>query len=219
MKNLIKIKYTLLVLGLVAFGLQTPAIATTTFGLVGHNNPDQIFASVDFTYEPDSGKISVSLDNSSKFDARLTAFAFNVPDTVTGVDSFSGPVNWTASFSPDGINTPGQFGKFDLAGLTGSNFNGGSPNDGIAPRGTLNFEFLLTGSGLDMLTEDSFLGLMSEQGPGNSNYDPQSFIARFQRVGVDGRGSDVAVVPIPATAWLLASGLVGLVGVRRRLRS
>jgi hypothetical protein len=216
MKNLMKLKCVALLLGLVAFGLQTPTWAATSFDLVGFNFPVQILASVDFTYDSNLRKISVSLMNKSEFDARLTAFAFNVPDNVTGVNVFTGPANWSDSFSPNSINTPGQFGQFDLAGITGSNFNGGDPNDGIPPSSTFDFEFLLNGTGLDGLTEDSFLGLLSY--PGNPNDNPQPFIARFQRVGSDGEGSDVAVVPIPAAAWLLGSGLVGLLALRRRFR-
>jgi hypothetical protein len=204
-----KLKWGLLLLGLMTFGLQTPTCASTSFDLFGVNFPDQVSASVDFQY--DSGQIDLSIMNNSDFDARLTAFAFNVPDSV-GFVSFSGPSGWSASFDRDGINTPGQFGKFDLAGLTGRNFLGGFPNDGIPPASIFDFTFGLSGD-LSGLTEDSFLGLLSD--PGN-NDNPQPFIARFQRVGPDGEGSDVAVVPIPATLLLFGSGLLGLVGLRRR---
>lgn len=213
MKNLMKLKGVLLLLGLVTFGLQATTWAATSFDLFGVNFPNQISASVNFAYDSDLGKINVSLTNNSDFDARLTAFAFNVPDDVTGVAGFTGPSGWSKSFDPDNINTPGQFGQFDLAGITGPNFNGGDPNDGIPPLSAFDFEFLLNGTGLDVLTEDSFLDLLSYPG---TNDNPQSFIARFQRVGLDGEGSDVAVVPIPATLLLFGSGLMGLVGLRRR---
>ena len=213
MKNLVRLKCILLILGLVTFGLQTTIWAATTFDLVGVNFPDQISASVNFAYDSSLGQIDVSLTNNSDFDARLTAFAFNVPNNVTGVSNFTGPSGWSESYDPDNIDTPGQFGKFDLAGLTGPNFNGGDPNDGIPPTSTFDFAFVLMGSGLNGLTEESFLGLLSDPG---KNDNPQPFIARFQRVGPDGEGSDVAVVPIPAAVWLLGGGLIGLVGLRRR---
>jgi len=214
MKNLLKLKSVLLLLGLITFGLQAPTWAATTFDLFGVNYPDQVAASVNFAYNSGSGQIDLSLTNNSDYDARLTGFAFNVPDSVTGVSSFTGPSGWAESFDPDNISTPGQFGKFDLAGLTGPNLNGGDPNDGIPPASTFNFTFVLAGAGLDGLNENSFLGLLSDPG---KNDDLQSFIARFQRVGPDGEGSDVAVVPIPATLLLFGSGLTGLLLIRRRL--
>jgi hypothetical protein len=213
MKDLLKLKWVLLLLGLITFGLQAPAWAATTFDLFGFNYPDQVAASVNFAYNSGSGQIDLSLTNNSDYDAKLTGFAFNVPDKITGVSGFTGPSGWSESFDPDNINTPGQFGKFDLAGLTGPNFNGGDPGDGIPPSSTFDFTFVLLGSDLDLLTENSFLGLLSDAGRNDS---PQPFIARFQNVGLDGSGSDVAVVPIPTTLLLLSSGLLGLVGVRRR---
>jgi hypothetical protein len=52
---LMKLRCALLLLGLVVFGLQKPALATTSFDLVGFNFPDQILASVDFTYDSNLG--------------------------------------------------------------------------------------------------------------------------------------------------------------------
>ena len=216
MKKEMKLKCILLILGLVAFGFQTSPWAATTFDLYGVNFPDQVSATVNFSYDPDLGQIDISLKNSSDFDARLTAFAFNAPSNVTGISGFTGPSGWSESFDPDNIKTPGQFGKFDIAGLTGPNFNGGDPNDGIPPTSTFYFTFTLLGSNLDGLNEDNFLDLLSASG---KNDNPQSFIARFQRVGSDGEGSDVAVVPIPAPLILFGSGLMFILGLKRKFRA
>lgn len=185
-------------------------------------NDDTLSASVDFTYNPVSYEVSIDVTNTSaNFDPRLTAFAFNLPANVTGF-SFSGPAGWSGKLAWDGINTPGQLGKWDLAALTGPNFNGGSPNSGIARDATAHFSFTLAGSNLGALTEASFLDLPSKgyAGPEVLYY----FAARFQQTGPDGEGSDVAVdpppsVPEPGTLLLFAMGL-GACGVplRRRAR-
>jgi hypothetical protein len=213
MEKILSLKWLIALMWLITFGLQAPTWAASTFNLSGVNFPDQISASVNFAYDSDSKQIDVSITNNSDFDARLTAFAFNVPGNVTEVSSFNGPSGWSESFDPDNINTPGQFGKFDLGGLTGPNFNGGDPNDGIPPVSAFYFTFVLAGIGLEGLDEDSFLGLRSDAVKGDN---PQSFIARFQRVGPDyGEGSDIAVAPIPSTLLLLGSGLICLIGIRR----
>jgi hypothetical protein len=189
----------------------------------------ELSAEVLFTYtalDADSGRVDVSVTNTSTaYDPRLTGFGFNVPVAVTGLESFSGPTGWTGSYDSNGINTPGNFGFFDAAALTGPNLNGGSANVGIARGDTLDFSFVFAGSGMLGLTETSFLNLFSYDPPRGSTHDTQYFIGRFQRVGADGEGSDVALpgpprsVPEPTTLLLSGLGLLGAAALRRRQRT
>lgn len=203
---------------LLVFGF-APSAWTDSFTLQGVNYPSQISADVDFNYSYvgdnsyADGTFNISITNTSSITSSLTAFAWNIPESVgiSGASSFGNPTGWGFVVSNDGINTPGQFGKFDSAGITGPNFNGGNVADGIPQGSTFNFEFGIKGSGLDLSASD-FLNTLSAPGPGQSN--PQNFIARFQ--GLPDGGSDVAVVPEPTTIVLLGFGMVGLLGFGRK---
>jgi PEP-CTERM motif len=203
------------------------------FTLEGETFND-LSASVLFSYTgltDGSGRIDISVTNtSSAFDPRLTGFAFNLPGapTVTGISGFTSSLSgWESSYDPNDINTPGQFGFYDAAALTGPDFNGGSPNAGIARGVTGNFSFTLAGSGMLGLTESSFLSLLAFDPLGAPNESEQYFIGRFQQVGLLGESSDVAIptgppttppsdVPEPTTLLLSGLGVLGLTAVRRK---
>lgn len=214
----------------------TASAAPMLFTLEGETYGD-LSASVLFTYTgltSTTGRVDVSVTNTSGGafweDPRLTSFAFNLPGGVTGLSAFtSSRSGWGSSHSSNNIDTPGNFGRFDVAALTGPNFNGGSPNSGIARNGTANFSFGVGGTGMMGLTENSFLGMLSYDAPGGPNEAEQYFIARFQRVGLFGLGSDVATpagapttppptssVPEPTTLLLSGLGLLGLTALRRK---
>jgi hypothetical protein len=165
-----------------------------TFHLVGFEDPN-LSAEVNFTYA--GGVITVSITNNTSIlsspDARLTAFAFNLPANV-GVLSFSTlHPGWGSVAQLNAIDTPGLFGFYDVAAITGPNFHGGNPEAGIPPGATFQFSFELQGSGLaSIIDEFVFLGEFSYSRPRPVEFT-QYFIARFQRTGLDGEGSDVAI--------------------------
>ena len=190
--------------------------------LQGVNDPS-LTANVLLTYDASLGQLSLAVTNTAaNYAPRLTGFGFNLPTDVTGISAFtSTPAGWSYSFDRDDINTPGQFGFYDAAGLTGANLNGGSPNLGIPIGSTFVFTFGFSGSNLGSLSESSFVNLLAFDPSGNPDENEQSFIARFQRVGSNGEGSDVAIPTsihnVPEPTSLLLSG-IGFLGLASRLR-
>jgi hypothetical protein len=165
-----------------------------TFHLFGFEDPN-LSAEVNFTYG--SGVITVSITNNTSMlsspDARLTAFAFNLPANVRVLSFSTSHEGWGSLAQSNAINTPGLFGFYDVAAITGHNFHGGNPNAGIPPDATFEFSFQLEGSGLSSLMDESaFLDEFSYSRPRPVEFI-QYFIARFQRTGLDGEGSDVGI--------------------------
>jgi hypothetical protein len=188
------------------------------FQIRGVNYPNKIFGTVQFDYYV-TGVLEITIANTSSIQSALTAFAFNAPDCITGVDDFVGPNDgWKAIYDPNDINTPGNFGHFDIGAITGPNFSGGKPLNGLWTGEMATFWITLKGSGMDQLTVADFLNLESEIGNSGT---PTEFIARYQAIGCRCDGSDVAIpspVPVPGALFLLGPGLVGLVFSRVRKR-
>lgn len=219
--------------------------ASIVYETSGVSFPGTISATVTMEYTPLDKKLEFWVDNTSSVESYITGFAFNVPSAVTGiidpvgfiatkddgaVDIEGDPPEWSAlviidgvNEKMDGINTPGPFGFFDMAAVTGKskNLGGGKIANGIAPdMGAFYFAFILTGqnpndtSDIEALITGDF-DILSDLGNGNGIAQP--IVVRFQSLPND--ESDVSVVPIPSAILLLGSGLLSLVGIRKKFIS
>lgn len=209
--------------------ISAQAVLTNPFTVVGVNDTNNT-AQISFDITDQTANtltLDIKITNTSPlFDPIITGFAFNSPSDVTSLDSFSfsGVSMWDAALILGGIGTPQSFGMFDVCAEEGNNpgqCSGGNPNNGITMGNMATFVFDFVGTGLDLLTESSFLDVES-MCPTQGSCTEVPFLARFQRTGMDGNGSDVAVpgdpgpLPEPGILGLMGVGLLGFSLARRR---
>ena len=156
-----------------------------------------------------SGVLTIELTNTSPEDngGFITAFVFNNPGgMISSVSLSSTDLDFGLIGGPSfngGIDAP-PFGSFDI----GASIGNGRPARGISVGNTETFTFALTGAGLDLLDEQSFVEELSD-----SRKNRKFFVVRLK--GFDDDGSDkvpAKTVPEPGALFLLGAGLAGFLG-------
>jgi hypothetical protein len=182
-----------------------------------------------------NASLTLILDNlsSTASGGKIVGVALNLPfvsgSSITGL-SFTGPnTNFVSLGLTDNDVNASPLGYFDFGsstvsgvGMGSASWQNGFPNAGIAVNSSGTFTFTFTGSNLGALSTLDFINAVA---PGNTQGPSQFIAVRFQGFdGVNAGRSDKVggfipssppTVPVPASAWLLLSGL-GSMGVLAR---
>ena len=155
-----------------------------------------------------SGKVTIEVnaDNSPDMDftKSISSLFFNVTGTVTSVSTSGSDATWTAVVNSPAVTAGSSgLGVFNISGSTT-----GSNSDDVI--------FTLYAASGTWSTAASVLAFNSAGFDAAANFTDQSYGQYCGKTGWVGEGSPV---PIPPSALLLGSGLLGLVGFGWRKRS
>lgn len=202
----LKVMHAGVMLLTLAIGAAT-AQAATIVDFTGNTNGSLASGTITLDLAADQLSFTASMTNTSPFNAVLTGFGFDLGSSLLysgSPDPITNPAGVNFDFTDGDLGNVPQFASanLDFGYLTGANFAGGNPGDGLSAFQTMNF--MISGSFAGMTEAEILSGLF----------------VRFQQVGLDGELSDVAnptPIPEPASLLLFGTGLAYL--ARRRMRS
>ena len=185
-----------------------------TITIIGHETGQASTATIVCDFNSQTNTLTLTVTNTSPGTSTITGVGFDLPPlgnaSASGLNGFTGSqapsLSSTFIFSDAALGTVPGFNSavLDFGFITGNsgNFNGGSPNDGLAPGESASFT----------VTGAAFSGFTAQQ-------ICNAVFVRFQGGAA---GSDVGTpgqVPEPSSILLLGSALIGFGGyARRRLK-